>query len=81
MCRGVLLCRAVFCGAASPCGAVVLGCAVCFSFAAVVPFSFQKHFSVFENKNKKKLFFSNHTLPNAHMQAGSKTISGWLSYV
>ena len=28
VCRGLLLCRAVFCGAVSPCGAVLLGCAV-----------------------------------------------------
>ena len=81
VCPCVLLCRAVFCGAASPCGTVVLGCAVCFSFAAGVPYSFKNFFSVFEKKIRKKIFFLNYTLPNAHMQADSKTILGWLSYV
>ena len=35
VCRGVLLCCAVFCGAVSPCGAVLLGCCVCFAFLGV----------------------------------------------
>ena len=39
VCRGVFLCRAVFCGAGSPCGAVLLGCAVRFAFLRVFVFS------------------------------------------
>ena len=29
VCRGVVLCRVVSCGALLPCGAVLLGCAAC----------------------------------------------------
>ena len=36
--RGVLLCCAVFCGAVSPCGAVLLGCAVRFALLRVFVF-------------------------------------------
>ena len=36
VCRGVLLCRAAFCGAVSPCGAVLLGCVVRFALLRVL---------------------------------------------
>ena len=56
VCCGVLLCRAVFYGALLPCGAVLLGCAVCSALLRVFFYPFKKHFLVFENINKQILF-------------------------
>ena len=44
VCRGVLLCPAVFCGAVSPCGAVLVGCAVCSPLLRVFLYNLKKNF-------------------------------------
>ena len=53
VCCGVLLCLAVFCGAVSPCGAVLLRCAVCFASLRAFVFPFKTIFC-FERKNTIK---------------------------
>ena len=56
VCRGVLLWRAVSCGAVSPCGAVVLGFAVCFPLLRVFPFPLKTIFRLLKmKKNEMKI--------------------------
>ena len=62
----------MFCAAVSPFGAVLLGCAVCSALLRVFLFPLKTIF---------RFLKKNYTLRNARMQAGSKTISGSLSYV
>ena len=82
-CPGVSWCLAVPCCVLWCCVALWChGAGLCcvFSFAGGVPFLFKNIFGFLKikknAKNKK-----NYTLPHAHMQAGSKTITGPLSYM
>ena len=52
-----------------------------FLLLQVFLFPLKTIFRFLKIKIKKKIFFLDYTLPNAHMQAGSRTILGWLSYV
>ena len=49
---GVMLCRAVFCGAVSHCGAVLLGCAVRFALLRVFVFPLKSILRFLEIKKK-----------------------------
>ena len=53
VCRGVLLCRAVFFGAVLPCGAVLQRCAVCFALLWALVFAFKAIFLFLKIKIKK----------------------------
>ena len=44
----------MFCGAVSPCCAVLLGCDVCCALLRLFLFSFKNHLIVFENKSRIK---------------------------
>ena len=73
--RGLLLCRAVFGGGVSPCGAVLLGCALCCALLRVYFFPFGNHFLDFEKEKKenqkRKLYSTQRT--DAGRQQGHVT--------
>ena len=79
--RGVLLCRAVFCGAVSPCGAVLLGCAVRFAVLRVFVFPLKTILQFLKIKIRYNKIKQNYTLPNSRTQAGSNTKVILLMYV